>query len=311
MRDATAGDPVSGLKWSHKALRKLRRVLRRRYHISAPTISRLLRKDHYSLRVNSKRLAGHQHPGRDEQFSYIVRYRQAFLRRGWAVISVDSKKRELVGPFKNTGRAWRQSARAVNMYDFRSDAVGVALLYGVYDVGRNRGYMAVGISHDTAEFAVATIRAWWFGEGRHHYGQHRHLLIEADCGGSNGNRNQRWRVLLQEFADETRLVLTVTHYPTGASKWNLIEHRMFNEISANWAAQPLDSYETVLKHLRTTSTTTGFRCRARLDPKPYQTGIKVSKKDRAALHLRPHKIFPHWNYTIYPRTPSAKERGAS
>ena len=306
MRDATAGDPISGLKWSHKALRKLRRVLRRRYRISSPTISRLLRKDHYSLRVNRKRLAGHQCPGRDQQFVYIARYRNAYLRRGWAVISVDSKKRELVGPFKNAGRAWRQSPRDVNMYDFRSDALGVALLYGVYDVGRNRDYMGVGISHDTAEFAVATIRAWWFEEGRHDHGQHRHLLIEADCGGSNGNRNRRWRVLLQEFADETGLIVTVTHYPTGGSKWNLIEHRMFNEISANWAAQPLDSYETVLKYVRTTTTSTGFRCRARLDPKPYQTGVKVSRKDMAGLHIRPHKIFPHWNYTIYPRTLSTK-----
>jgi hypothetical protein len=302
MRDTTAGDPISGLKWTHKSLRALGRELARRgYAVSAPTISRLLQLRAYSLRVNHKRLAGKQSPGRDEQFQYIAQRRKAFLRRGGPVISVDTKKKELIGLFKNPGQQWRRTPHAVLIYDFPSDAVGKAIPYGIYDVGRNKGYVVVGVSHDTPEFAVRAIRSWWVRVGRKVYPDRTQLLIEADCGGSNGNRCRAWKARLQDFADEFGLTITVTHYPTGASKWNPIEHHMFNLISANWAGQPLESYETVLKHIKTTRSTTGFQCRARRDPKSYPTGRKVSQDEAASLRVRSHRSFPHWNYTIRPR----------
>lgn len=302
LQDATAGDPLSGLRWTHKSLRKISCGLERRYRLSAPTISRLLRQEGYSLRVNRKRLAGRQSPGRDEQLGYIAQVRRAFLRRKRPVISVDTKKKELVGNFRNAGRAWQREARAVNIYDFPSLASGQAIPYGLYDVGRNRGYVSVGVSHDTPEFAVATIRAWWLAMGCKMYPGQSHLLIEADCGGSNGNRSRRWKVRLQELADEFGLRITVTHYPTGAAKWNPIEHRMFNLISANWAGHPLESYDTILNHIRTTRSSTGFRCRAYLDKRRYRTRIPVSADSVARLRVRPHKLFPHWNYTFFPNS---------
>jgi hypothetical protein len=303
MVEETAGDPISGLKWTHKSLRKIQTVLDNEgYPISPPTISRLLQERDYSLQVNHKRIAGKQFPGRDQQFRYIVRWRQAYLRRGWPVISVDAKKRELIGNFKNPGRAWRQERRAVNMYDFPSLAQGIAIPYGIYDIGRNQGFVSVGISHNTPEFAVAAIRTWWLMIGQLVYPDQKHLLIEADCGGSNGNRSRVWKVGLQNLADEFGLIITVTHFPTGASKWNPIEHRMFNLLSANWAGEPLDSYETILNYIRTTTSTTGFCCQAQLDTTEYKLNKKVSDKDFAGLRLRHHRRFPQWNYTIYPRT---------
>ena len=304
MVENTAGDPISGLKWTHKSLRKIQTVLDKEgYSISPPTISRLLQERDYSLQVNHKRIAGKQAPGRDAQFRYIVRWRQAYLRRGWPVISVDTKKRELIGNFKNPGRAWRQERREVNMYDFPSLAQGKATPYGIYDIGHNQGFVSVGISHNTPEFAVAAIRTWWLKIGHLIYPGQQHLLIEADCGGSNGNRSRVWKVGLQHLANEFGLIITVTHYPTGASKWNPIEHRMFSLISANWAGEPLDSYETILKYIRSTTSTTGFCCHAELDTTIYETGKKVSARDFALLRLRPHRRSPHWNYTIYPQTP--------
>jgi hypothetical protein len=300
-QDATAGDPISGLKWTHKALRKMSRALRARSSLSAPTLGRLLRLGRYSLRVNRKRWAGRQSPGRDEQFGYIARVRQASLRRQRPVLSVDTKKKELVGNFRNPGRVWGQEAREVNRYDFPGQARGKAIPYGIYDVGRNRGYVSVGRSHDTPEVAVAAIRAWWLAVGRQAYPGQRHLLLEADCGGSNGNRSVAWKVHLQALAEEFGLRIRVTQYPTGASQWKPIEHRMFNLISATWAGHPLESYETVLKHIRTPRSAGGFRCRARLDAKVYPSPSSVSREDAARLRVRPHKLFPHWNYTIPPR----------
>lgn len=301
VQDATAGDPLSGLKWTHKSLRKISHRLRARYSLSAPTISRLLRLRGYSWRVNRKRLAGWQSPGRDEQCGYLTRVRQAFLRQQRPVLSVDTKKKESVGNFRNPGRVWGPEVRQVNMYDFPSQASGKAIPYGSYEVGRNRGYVWVGRSHDTPQFAVAAIHAWWLAVGRHAYPAQRHLRIEADCGGSNSNRSLAWKVRLQALADEFGLHITVTHYPTGASKWNPIEHRMFNLISTNWAGHPLASYETILKHIRTTRSAGGFRCRARLDTKVYPSPSSVSRQEVARLRVRPHKLFPHWNYTITPR----------
>jgi len=303
MTEDTAGDPISGLKWSHKSLAKIQTALANEgYAISPPTISRLLQAGDYSLQVNHKRLAGKQSLGRDEQFRYLVRWRQAYLRRGWPAISVDAKKRELIGNFKNGGRAWRKERRAVNMYDYPSLAQGVAIPYGIYDIGQNQGFVSVGTSHNTAEFAIAAIGKWWLMMEPWLYLDQKHLLIAADCGSSNGNRSRLWKMGLQHLADQFGLIITITHYPTGASKWNPIEHRMFSLISANWAGEPLDSYETILNHIRTTTSTTGFHCQAQLDPIQYELNKKVSNKDFARLQIRPHKRFPQWNYTIYPRT---------
>jgi hypothetical protein len=301
MAEETAGDPVSGLKWTHKSLRKIQKALATEYRVSLPTISRLLQAQDYSLRVNHKRVAGKQSPYRDEQFRYIVRWRQAYLRRHWPAISVDAKKSELIGNFKQAGLEWRQQRRAVNIYDFLSLAQGKAIPYGIYDIGHNQGYVVVGISHDTAEFAVAAIRSWWLKLGRVFYPGETHLLIQADGGGSNGNRPRLWRVKLQHLADEFGLIITVNHYPTGTSKWNLVEHRMFNLISANWAGRPLDSYETMLNYIQTTTSTTGFSCQADLDTTVYETGITVPLEALDQLCLPLHRRFPHWNYTIYPR----------
>jgi len=301
MAEETAGDPISGLKWTHKSLRKIQKALAIAYPVSLPTISRLLQMRDYSLRVNHKRVAGKQSPHRDEQLGYIGRWRRAYLRRRWPAISVDTKKSELIGNFKQAGTEWRQQRRDVNMYDFLNLAQGKAIPYGIYDIGHNQGYVVVGMSHDTAEFAVAAIRAWWLKVGRVLYPGETRLLIQADSGGSNGHRRRLWKVGLQRLADEFGLIITVTHYPTGASKWNLIEHRMFNLISANWTGHPLDSYQTILNFIRTTTSTTGFRCQADLDTTVYETGITVPAEALDQLGLRPHRRFPDWNYTIYPR----------
>lgn len=299
--DETAGDPISGLKWTHKSLRKIQKALATEYAVSLPTISRLLQKRDYSLRVNHKRVAGKQSPDRDKQFRYIVRWRQAYLRRQWPVISVDAKKSELIGNFKQAGTEWRQQRREVNLYDFLSLAQGKAIPYGIYDIGHNQGYVLVGTSHDTPEFAVAAIRSWWLNVGQSLYPGETHLLIQADSGGSNGNRPRLWRLKLQQLADEFGLIITVTHYPTGASKWNPVEHRMFNLISGNWAGHPLDSYETILNYIRTTTSTTGFSCQADLDATVYETGITISEEELAQVAcIRSHRRFPKWNYTIYP-----------
>ncbi len=300
MEDATAGDPITGLKWSHKSLRKIRKELPRRYRVSPTTLSRLLQKRSYSLRANRKRCEGKQVPGRNEQFEYIERCRKRFVKHKDPIISTDSKKKELVGNFKNAGRAWRRQPRDVNMYDFPSEAKGKALPYGIYDITRNEGYVVVGTSHDTPTFAVRSIRRWWLARGRKIYPHSKHLLIQADCGGSNGNKCWVWKVRLQAFADEFGLTITATHYPTGTSKWNRIEHRLFCLISGNWAGIPLDGFETVLKHIRTTRSSTGLRCRAWLDRREYPTRIKATAEEIDRLRIRYHKTFPHWNYTIYP-----------
>ena len=301
MADETAGDPISGLKWTHKSLRKIQKTLATEHSLSLPTLSRLLQGLDYSLRVNHKRVASKQSPYRDQQFRYITRWRQAYLRKRWPVISVDSKKSELIGNFKQSGLEWRHQRREVNLYDFPNLAQGKAIPYGIYDIAQNQGYVAVGISHDTAEFAVAAIRSWWLKLGCVLYPGEKHLLIQADGGGSNGSRRRLWKVALQRFADEFALFITVTHYPTGASKWNLIEHRMFSLISANWRGHPLYSYETILNFIRTTTSNTGFLCQAELDKTDYQTGIAVQQQEFDQLLLRKHRRFPDWNYTIFPR----------
>lgn len=303
LKDATAGDPVSGVKWTNHSLRKLVKALRRRRVRLAPTtIARLLRQRRFSLRTNRKRLAGAQHGDRDQQFRYLTRMRRLSLTAKSPVICVDSKKKELVGNFKNPGRRWRRKSRDVLDHDFPSWASGSAFPYGIYDFAHNDGYVVVGTSHDTASFAVAAIRRWWLVVGRRRYAGARRLLIQADAGGSNGYRRWEWKVALQRLADEFHLIITVTHYPTGASKWNPIDHRMFSLISNNWAGEPLASYETILKYIRTTRSETGFRCRAWLDRKDYPTKVKMTAAQKAGVRLKPRHVLPQWNYTIWPHS---------
>lgn len=266
------------------------------------TIARLLRLKRYALRVNRKRLSRQQDAQRDQQFRYIARQRRKFKKAGFPMISVDTKKKELIGTFKNPGRTWRQQPVEVMATDFPSDALGKAIPYGIYDLVRNEGYLVVGTSHETAAFAIAAIRSWWLDVGRPAYLGCARLLIEADSGGANGNRGWLWKAGLQQLADEFGLTITVTHYPAGASKWNPVEHRLFSPLSGNWAGQPLLSYETMLKFIRTTQTETGLRCRARLDTTEYDTGLKVTAEQQAQINLQRHRTLPKYNYTIRPRT---------
>lgn len=302
MAHDTAGDPMTGLKWSRKTTEKISRELRRAgIHVSPRTVGRLLRGMGYSLRVNHKKLAGKTSPYRDEKFRCIKRMRQSFTRRSLPVISVDTKKKELVGRFKNAGKVWARTPTLVKDHDFRSQGVGMAVPYGLYDPQANRGHVVVGISHDTSEFSAAAVAHWWRQEGRHRYPGSRKLLILADAGGSNGPRTRAWKHQLQaKLCDPFNLRVTVCHYPPGSSKWNPIEHRLFSEISKNWAGQPLESYETMLKYIRTTQTRTGLRARATLDTRDYEKGVRVSDSQMADVRLRRHSVLPAWNYSIAP-----------
>jgi hypothetical protein len=301
LEDATAGDPSTGLLWTHRSLRKLAQALRRQGIRLAPhTIARLLDQAGFSLRTNRKRLAEVHDPDRDRQFRYLGRLRKRYRKRGWPVISVDTKKKEWIGRFKNPGRTWRRAAPAVLAHDFPSAAVGKANPYGIYDLAHNDGLVVVGTAHETPSFACASIRRWWLLVGRPRYPQARRLLIEADCGGANDPRKWEWKVGLQQLADEFDLVITVTHYPPGASKWNPIDHRMFSLISGNWAGEPLVSYETMLQYIRGTRSATGFHCRAVLDTHEYPTGWRATPAGKEWVRLKPHSVLSAWNYTICP-----------
>jgi transposase len=299
----TAGDPMGPLRWTLKSTRQLAHELGRLgYQVGADTVCRLLHELGYSLQVPRKSKEGTSPPQREAQFRYINTQVRAFRDQQAPVISVDAKKRELVGEFKTGGQEWRPKGKPVmvNAYDFRSLSQGVAIPYGTYDEQRNRGFVNVGISHDTAEFAVESIRQWWRRVGRRHYPHTQTLLICADGGGSNGSRNRAWRLYLQQFSDETELAITVCHYPPGTSKWNKIEHRMFSFISLNWRGQPLVSYETVVNLISHTTTRKGLRVKARLDRQIYKTGRKVKDAELQALRLTRHELHPSWNYTIEP-----------
>lgn len=296
-----AGDPVSGLKWTHRSLRKLRQALRRRGIRLAPgTIARLLRALGFSLKTCRKQQAGVQDPERSRQFRYIIRMRKLYLAKGLPVISVDTKKKEWVGNFKNAGRTWRRRPHRVLDHDFPSWASGQAIPVGIYDLAHRDGYVVVGTSHDTAAFITAAIGRWWRVVGRRRYRGTRRLLLEMDGGGANDPRTWLWKAALQRLADATGLLLVVTHYPPGASKWNPIEHRLFSAISGNWAGEPLTSYETILKYIRTTRTAGGLRCRAWLDRKDYPARQQVRPEDKARIRRKPHRVLPKWNYTIWP-----------
>lgn len=301
LQDATAGDPITGLRWTRKTSRRLARELRRKgFKVGHNTVSRLANHLGYTLHGNTKRLSRKQDVRRDSQMRYLIGLRDRFLRQKLPVISVDCKKKEKIGLFKNPGRTLRRESLEVLATDFPSDARGKAIPYGIYDVQYNQGYMTVGVSHETAEFVIAAIRRWWLEIGRARYKGSRQLLIQADSGGANSCRSWLWKVGLQRLADEFHLTITVTHYPAGASKWNLIEHRMFSVISGNWAGQPLVSYETMLKFIRTSETETGFSCLAYFDRKKYQTKCKVSPEEKENLNLHRHNLFPAWNYTLKP-----------
>jgi hypothetical protein len=297
------GDPASPLRWTVKSTRTLAAELTARGHrVGADTVGDLLRAEGFSLQGNVKTIEGRRHPDRDAQFRYINE--QARAHRGTAdpVISVDTKKKELVGEFRNEGRVWRPKGRpaAVRTHDFPGDGLGKAIPYGVYDVTANAGWVNVGTDHDTAAFAVESIRRWWKAAGQAGYPLARRLLITADAGGSNGYRTRAWKTGLAGLAAETGLEITVCHFPPGTSKWNKIEHRLFSAITMNWRGRPLTSHEVVVQAIAATTTRTGLTVHAELDPGSYPDGVKVSSEQMAALPISRHAFHGDWNYTLYP-----------
>ena len=300
------GDPESPLRWTCKSLRKLAQELGRQGHrVSHRLVAELLHALGYSLQANAKTREGGTHPDRNAQFEHIHDQIQAFLRQGQPVISVDTKKKELVGDFKNGGRELRPKGdpEQVRVHDFVIPALGRATPYGVYDVGKNRGWVSVGTDHDTASFAVESIRRWWRSMGKAAYRQAKRLLITADSGGSNGSRVRLWKLELQHLADETGLEISVCHLPPGTSKWNKIEHRLFSFISQNWRGKPLVSHEVILNLIAATTTRAGLKVRAKLDTNAYPSGVKVSKQQVAGIQLSPDSFHGEWNYTIHPHSP--------
>jgi len=297
----TAGDPMSGLRWTHQTTTRIAAQLRRLgIRVGARTVARLLDKLDFSLRANCKKIAAGDRSSRDQQFQQITRLRRSFRRHGNPIISVDAKKRELVGNFKNPGRKWERGPTPVNDHDFRSLATGIALPFGIYDPQANCGSVFVGVSHETSAFAVTSISRWWGQEGRLRYPNARHLLILADTGGSNSATRGAWKDQLQHLCDRWGLTVTVAHYPTGASKYNPIERRLFSHITRNWAAEPLTDYNKILKLIRGTTTTTGLKVRAYLDTKEYPLKVKPSAQRLRELRITRHTILPKWNYTIAP-----------
>jgi len=307
MEYETAGDPVSGCKWTHKTTHKIAQQLKRAgIRVSGSTVGRLLKNMGFSLRVNLKTLESGlrnppDHRERNLQFRYIRRQIKSFMGKGMPVVSVDTKSREKIGLFHQPGRRWAQRPIEVLDHDFPSDAEGIAIPYGIYDLSRNEGFVCVGTTCDTSEFAVDSIRTWWSRAGSRNYPNADRLLILADCGGSNGYRTRLWKHSLHVgFCNRFGLEVKVCHYPPGSSKWNPIEHRMFSFISRNWAAQPLRDYETVLNFIRTTKTSAGLKIRARLNSKPYQNGKKVSNEQMNQIALKHYTLRPNWNYSISP-----------
>ncbi len=305
LEPSTRGDPESPLRWTSKSLRQLAQELTRRgYELSYRTVGRLLKQIGYSLQSNRKTLEGAQHPDRDAQFKYISAQTRKRLRQGNPAISVDTKKKELVGEYRNVGAEYRPKGHPeqVNVHDFKGE-LGRVSPYGVYDIHDNSGWVSVGISSDTAEFAVETIRRWWNSMGYERYRYAEELLITADCGGSNGNRTRLWKLELQALANELGIPVTVCHFPPGTSKWNKIEHRLFSFITMNWRGKPLRSYQTIVNLIASTSTRTGLKVQCELDSYPYEKGRKVSDEEMEAIDLKPHKFHGEWNYTIHPNGP--------
>jgi transposase len=300
---ATRGDPMSPLRWTAKSLSKLAAELRAQGHrVSPKAVSKLLRRLGYSLQANRKTLEGADHPDRDAQFEYINAKTKAALAADQPAISVDTKKKELVGDFKNAGREYHPKGQpqTVRVHDFKIPELGRASPYGVYDIGDNAGWVSVGMDHDTGSFVVNAIRRWWRTMGRERYPKTKSLLINADCGGSNGVRLRLWKYELQNLADEIDLTITVCHLPPGTSKWNKIEHRLFSFITQNWRGRPLVSYQTIVQLIAATTTTTGLTVKSELDTNPYPAGVKITDAQMSQLNLERHLFHGDWNYTIRP-----------
>ena len=308
LAEETAGDPISGLKWTKKTLIKISEQLNEGgIEICPNTVKKLLIQMNYSLKINYKRFESNPKKAtpesrqkRDRQFKYIQQVKTDFMNRENAVIiSVDSKKKELIGEFYNKGSNWCKKSMDVNAYDFPSDAEGILIPYGIYDLKHNNGFIIGGTSSNTSEFAVNSIEKWVIDQKKKT--NIKSILILADGGGSNGSRNKMWKYYLQKKVSEKyNIELTICHYPPGTSKFNPIEHRLFSEISKNWSGQPLKDYETALKFIRTTSTKTGLKIKARLDKREYQTGIKITEEQLEEINIKEHNTFPKWNYTIVP-----------
>jgi transposase len=301
----TRGDPESPLRWTAKSVRQLAAALRELGHrVHFASVAKLLRALGYSLQSNRKAKEGASHPDRDAQFEHSNATAKAAIDAGQPVISVDTKKKELVGDFKNGGREWRPKGEPelVRTHDFKDKELGKAIPYGVYDLANNEGWVSVGIDHDTAAFAVASIRSWWEHLGAERFPGASTLTITADCGGSNGNRTRLWKTELQRLADETGLQIRVCHFPPGTSKWNKIEHRLFSFISSNWRAKPLISRQVIIDLIAATTTSTGLKVYARLDERTYPDKVKVADAELAAVQIDRHHFHPEWNYTIKPRT---------
>ena len=300
---ATRGDPMRTLLWTSKSLRHLSEALAAKGHsVCANVVADCLRELGYSLQANRKTREGSGHMDRNAQFQYLNDQAKAFLKADEPVISVDTKKKELVGNYKNNGREWRPQAtpEAVNVHDFIDPKLGRAVPYGVYDIADNKGWVSVGTDHDTASFAVHAIRRWWMTMGRERYPRASRLMITADGGGSNGHRVRLWKIELQELANELGIPITVCHLPPGTSKWNKIEHRLFSFITLNWRGKPLRSFRTIVQLIAATTTTTGLTVRAELDEKKYPKGVKISDAKFAAVQLQRHSFHGDWNYTISP-----------
>ena len=301
----TRGDPQSPLRWTCKSVRKLAESLAEQgYELSHQTVANILHELEYSLQANRKTAEGKKdHPDRDQQFHYLNEQVRKFLRQGKPVISVDAKKKELVGRYKNAGHEWEKQGQPVKVqtHDFPDPNLPKAVPYGVYDVGRNTGWVNVGMDADTAEFAVESIRQWWRAMGHRRYPGAKELLICADSGGSNGYRCHLWKRELQRFSDQQALRITVCHLPPGTSKWNKIEHRLFSYISMNWRGRPLTDYRTIVNLIASTKTKGGLIVKVRLDRNTYERGIKVSAAEIKSLNIHPHEFHGEWNYTIAPR----------
>lgn len=294
---------MSRQQWVRQSLRRLAQRLRdQKYRVSRSTLRRLLRKLKYRLLANRPDLLGPNHPDRDKQFRYIRRLKRLFLTAGYPVISVDTKKKELIGNFKNTGRTWRTEPDKVNAHDFKQDALGRAVPYGIYDLAHNQGYVYVGNSADTPEFAAYAIAQWWANPERPRFAHEDKLLILCDAGGSNNCHYWSWKYQVQtQLADQFGIEVIICHYPTGASKWNPIEHRLFGQISLNWAGKPLRTFKAMLGYIRDTTTETGLIVKAFFVDRVFQKGLKVAKPERQMLHLVRRRVCPNWNYVLKPR----------
>ena len=303
LEDSTRGDPESPLRWTSKSTAKLAAgLVAFGHHVSEVTVQRVLKSMGFSLQANRKTREGEQHPDRDAQFRYISRTAKAALAAGQPVISVDSKKRELVGNFKAVGREWAPKGEPVEVstHDFKDKELGHAIPHGIFDALANEGWVTVGIDHETSQFAVNSIGAWWEHLGRERYPNAKTLTITADCGGSNSNRTRLWKAELQKLANATGLEITICHFPPGTSKWNAIEHRLFSFIATNWRGKPLESLEVIVNLIAATTTNTGLKVYARLDTGSYPKGVEVSDEEFNAINIHRHDFHGDWNYTVKP-----------